>query len=669
MKKALAVLFSFFTFLFVALLDVSVVSAEDKTFDYETYILKYDYSLTTLNSDNWSYTNNTYVLDIPTDLDQIDYVTYFFYVRNTGTETLTYPFGTYNISNDIASTAKIRFEDEVSANGTTYFVVRNYDIDTIEEFMSSLVNISFYESMVDTINEYLGSSLEFSYISSGGATISGYDDVYGYDGLKYTYYPKGSTTTSYDVYSPNELPDMSYLYNYEFSNVSLIRLSDLYTITDLENKYSEGYAKGKEDGIAGVDITTDNQEAIDEYLNENDLYTNEEYLEYGELKHQEGYAEGKIDGIASVDITTDNQESYDRGYQDGAGSIDITIDNDTAYQNGYNTGYGIGYDNGQASIDIESIRQESYNNGFSNGQASVDITSDNEAIWNEAYQEGNDDGYLLGFEAGKDSIDLEAIKKAEYDRGYNNGYNIGFAEGEANVDITSDNDTVIDAYITINKYHTDYEFNLNYERGYSAGIDFVYNNIKNDDVVNKYVKDYIFLNKYHTNTEYVNSYDLGYRKGYSDGYNYGYDKGIVDGKEVIYKNIESDPIVQQVWKEKLMNGTTINIVNEGNEIVKVVKKYDITDNSDDDLIINIHNGQDTYKVETVEEVIPGESTSKENQTNTDYESIYKILIFVAVCLSVVIAIVVFIALVTSLFKPTKKTKIYRKAGNGYVWSN
>ena len=387
--------------------------------------------------------------------------------------------------------------------------------------------------------------------------------------------------------------------------------------TDNADVYNEGFDAGKllgiDEGKASVDITTDNQAAIDNYIEENNLHTNDEYLEYGNEKYELGFD----DGVESVDITTDNVDAYNKGFNAGVESVDITTDNKEAYDNGYNTGYKIGYDEGQASIDIESIRSESYSNGFREGQISVDITSDNQEVYDRAYQEGYDDAYMIGYYEGIASVDVESLKKEAYDIGYSNGYNIGFAEGEYSVDITSDNDTVIDLYIKQNKYHTDWEFNLNFELGYSEGINFVYKNIESDKVVTKYVKDYIYLNKYYTNTEYINNYNEGYQTGYSDGYNYGYNEGIVDGKEVVYKNITSDPIVKEYYKEKLVNNTNITFQQDGYEKVYVVKNYIINETDTGDFTIVIRNGQDNYKIETVEEVIPGKTETIKESNNYD----------------------------------------------------
>ena len=379
--------------------------------------------------------------------------------------------------------------------------------------------------------------------------------------------------------------------------------------------YNKGYSAGYTSGQNSVDITVDNEEAYQTGYT-NGFNAGSESVDIT-IDNDAVYESGFMSGQASVDITSDNESVYQEGFLAGQESVDITSDNlevyKEAYNKGYTTGKEIGIEEGKASIDVNAIRQEAYNNGFNEGVISVDITQDNQAIYEEAYQEGMDDGLIIGFENGKNSIDVSAIEQEAYDRGYQNGYNVGFAEGEYSVDITKDNDTAIHLYITQNKYHSDHEFNLNFDLGYNAGIKFVYDNIENDEVVTKYVKDYIYVKKYYTSTEYIDNYD----EGYQSGFKYGYDNGFVEGKEVIYKTIESDPIIKEYYKEKLINGTKITFVNEGDEVVKVVKNYDINETDTGDFKIIIHNGQDTYRVETVENVIPGENNTTEIVKESD----------------------------------------------------
>lgn len=57
---------------------------------------------------------------------------------------------------------------------------------------------------------------------------------------------------------------------------------------DTDDFYNKGYNAGKN----SVDITTDNQQAIDDYLENNNLYTENDYNKYGEDKYNLGFNAG-----------------------------------------------------------------------------------------------------------------------------------------------------------------------------------------------------------------------------------------------------------------------------------------------------------------------------------------------------------------------------------------
>jgi hypothetical protein len=173
--------------------------------------------------------------------------------------------------------------------------------------------------------------------------------------------------------------------------------------TDNETVADEAFAEG----VASVDITTDNEAVADEAFAEGvasvDITTD----------NQAEYDAGMAAGVASVDITTDNQISYDEGFVAGVASVDITTDNQAQY------------DAGVASVDITTDNQAEYDAGFAAGVASVDITTDNQAE------------YDAGMAAGVASVDITTDNQAEYDA--------GFAAGVASVDITTDNQAEYDA--------------------------------------------------------------------------------------------------------------------------------------------------------------------------------------------------------------------------------
>lgn len=347
-----------------------------------------------------------------------------------------------------------------------------------------------------------------------------------------------------------------------------------------DKSYQDGFEAGRE----SVDITADNKEAIEEYISNNELKTQEEYLSYGE---------------------------------------------------------------------------EKYTNGFLTGKASVDVTSNDDLIYMEAYTQGLENGKIIGAQEALESLDLEAIKKSEYDRGFANGRKTGFSEGVSSVDITSDNDTVIHAYIKKYNYHTDFDFNLNFDLGFNEGVKYVYKNIGTDEVVTKYVKEYIRVNKYHTNTQYIDNSDEYYKKGFSDGVEFGKEQG----KQYIYRTIESDPIIQEHWRTKIVNGIDINFVTDGGEKVYVIKRYDINYSDTGDFKIIIHEGQDTFRVETIENVIPGQTIiQKPEVEEKDYSGLVEFFKKFGLALIVFIATVGVILLLNLFLSIFKKGSVKLEKG-------
>lgn len=90
------------------------------------------------------------------------------------------------------------------------------------------------------------------------------------------------------------------------------------------NENSASYQAGQE----SIDPTADNQQAIDEYIKQNDMKTYSEYIDYGEKMKQEG--------IASVDTDSDNEYYYNKGIEEGKLMIDITSNDKEVYDAGYN---------------------------------------------------------------------------------------------------------------------------------------------------------------------------------------------------------------------------------------------------------------------------------------------------------------------------------------------
>lgn len=368
-----------------------------------------------------------------------------------------------------------------------------------------------------------------------------------------------------------------------------------------------GYEQGYEVGVKSVDITSDNEEAINKYITENNMKTETKYNQYGETKYSEGYTKGQEDGystgykegVNSLDIDNvkaqEYEKGYNAGYEEGVSSVDITIDNTIAINN-YITennmkteaeylAYGEQqYQAGISSVDRDAIitnyitehklyNETEYlnygNNRYSEGVNSVDITADNEYVIQQ-YISANDmktkseyDSYgEFMYQEGVNSVDITSdnqkviddfIKSnnyysleeyvdygiAEYYRGYSNGansvdtesyrllgYEQGYKDGENSVDITIDNQEAINKYIDEHNYHSDGEYvsygNNRYNQGFGDGVKSVYGNIEDDEVVKEYVTNYIKVNKYYTSTQYIDNYD----KGYNDGYTIGYEDGL-----------------------------------------------------------------------------------------------------------------------------------------------
>ena len=343
-----------------------------------------------------------------------------------------------------------------------------------------------------------------------------------------------------------------------------------YTETDINNAYQQGQES--------VDITTDNQAYADQYIEDNNYHTNEDYLNYGNSKHTEGYNKGYSDGSNGVDITTDNQTYADQYIKD----------------NNYHTNedylsYG------------ESKHTEGYNKGYTAGQESVDITTDNEEYALQYIEDNNyyssieyynygvienkkgiNTGVSRGYLAAKHAIEMNTYENIEitmYDP--NNAYN----PYESSYNLK----TTLDIFITNNNYHSDNEYleygNTKYTNGYNTATTSNLNIVKNkvsslfpnlqlieyscstttsgsiicyysfkvyiQDTYNMsysegvssvdittdnltFANQYIIDNNYHTDEDYL-SYGneqsaAGYTQGRTDGKVEGYQKANDDGK-------------------------------------------------------------------------------------------------------------------------------------------
>lgn len=329
-------------------------------------------------------------------------------------------------------------------------------------------------------------------------------------------------TTSNGSNSNNNLYKWTFTIGYDSatrqqvgSSTSDVYVLDTYTSTDLENArqegansidtsqiYNQGYQDGQEsgyntgfsEGANSVDITSDNEQAIEDYISDNNYHSDEEYQKYGESQYNKGYDDGES-----------------AGFTNGANA-----NIEEAYNNGYSYGYNQGYTSGMSDADNRvNTSSQSYIIGFASGVGSVDITSDNgEAIvnyiTNNNYHTDNDylnygkAQYTNGYNEGqytmingvinnanekyktnignvcnedksKCNTFIESTNKSIYDKGYNDR------------DITSDNYQAIQGYLSENTLYTQKEYD-----------DFGYN-------------------KYLEGAETAEGYEIGYNEGYKEG--------------------------------------------------------------------------------------------------------------------------------------------------------
>lgn len=270
-----------------------------------------------------------------------------------------------------------------------------------------------------------------------------------------------------------------------------------------ESGYNQGYTAGQEAGYntgfsAGqnsVDITKDNEKAIEDYIRDNNYHTDAEYNEYGESQYNKGYDDGESEGFTS-----------------GANA-----NIEEAYNNGYSYGYNQGYTSGMSDADTRvNTSSQSYIIGFSAGVGSVDITADNgEAIVN----------YITSNNYHTDS-DYLNYGKAQYTSGYNEGQYtmINSVINNANdkyktniINVCSDDKSKCNTFIESTNKSI-------YDTGYND------RDITTDNY--KAIQTYLSDNNLYTQKQYE---DFGYNKylegaGTAEGYEIGYEEGYKEGQ-------------------------------------------------------------------------------------------------------------------------------------------
>lgn len=363
---------------------------------------------------------------------------------------------------------------------------------------------------------------------------------------------------------------------------------------DTESYRLLGYEQGYKDGEASVDVTIDNQEAINKYIKENHYHSDGDYMSYGNNK-------------------------YSQGFEDGVNSVYGNIEDDQVVKE-YVTNY---------------IKVNKY---YTSTQ----------------YIDNYDKGYADGYAIGLSLSGIDEIKASEYQRGYNDGYAVGYSEGEYSVDITKDNDVAIDLYITQNHYHPHWEFELNFDLGWEAGTYYVYNNLDVDLEVQKYVKNYIEKNNYYTEKEFTDNYKLGYDNGYSQGYDDGYDLGESNVDKVITNELLIETMRERLGKGLTINLLTKGNMN----LLIKNYDLDIDDTGDTKITIHYGQDKYEVKTETIVEVVPGEGENGENNSSQseDMSKIETILVFILMIGCGIGAIILIIFIFIVLTKSSKKNK-------------
>ena len=159
-----------------------------------------------------------------------------------------------------------------------------------------------------------------------------------------------------------------------------------------------------ENGVASVDITSDNQAVADEAYGWG--YGDGFSAGAASVVPEDGVSQSDLDAaVAEVQANAASQiallEAQIENILENCGDDGVTqADVDAAYADGVasvicdpNAGYDTGYSDGAASITPEDgIGQADVDAAYADGVASVDITSDNSAIADESYLFGYNDG-------------------------------------------------------------------------------------------------------------------------------------------------------------------------------------------------------------------------------------------------------------------------------------
>lgn len=275
-----------------------------------------------------------------------------------------------------------------------------------------------------------------------------------------------------------------------------------YTEEDLENARNEGYEEGFEAGKNSVDITTDNLAYAEQYLRDKlaheEIYDAEsvsaliQYYNQMLVAMENGW-NADLEFLNNILVFTENEiiKIYD-------GTLNFVMDPEQKNQ------YYQNLIMQQLELLISIVQEESYQEGYQEGQASIDITSDNEAYAEQVIQDKLDKNQLFDAE-----YVFNVIQNAE-----DKFYAEGFEAGKNSIDITSNDEQVIQNYITNNNYHTNIDY-LNYgNQKYTEGQNSI--DITSNDA--QVIQDYITLNKMKTEEDYLYYGAEQRREGYFTSY-------------------------------------------------------------------------------------------------------------------------------------------------------
>lgn len=188
-----------------------------------------------------------------------------------------------------------------------------------------------------------------------------------------------------------------------------------YVFNVIQNAEDKFYADGYKDGQESVDITSNDAEAIQNYITNNNYHTHTDYLSYGEIKYNEGVASVDTEQLINNYITSNNMKTEEQylnyGLEQRREGYFTSYDNfmnayDQVYSsNNYMTGIGYMCETYTSGAYSCSEAYKGYLNDLNRVAVnSVDVTVNDEQIYNNGIVEGqklgyknaNEDGEVLG---------------------------------------------------------------------------------------------------------------------------------------------------------------------------------------------------------------------------------------------------------------------------------